>query len=224
MLRDISSAGKGRKHSLNGDVVFGRYRRGSTSAGHQQPQSVFHHSTSGSSNKRRMASGAAALPRTKPRRDFRLFRTGVCPQRLHGMTTSDDTAQTWRDLAGQLTAAQITQLERLECDDPQTLQKARQWAAKNMAASASFNDVAPPAGAVRTFGWQRDSNWFRDFEGTKRCAGQARVHVFGRQQADGSTRRWIAVYTRRLDALNASAARDLAAALNDAADEIERLG
>jgi hypothetical protein len=127
-------------------------------------------------------------------------------------------------LADQLTAAQITQLEHLECDDPQTLlEKARQWAAKNTAAAASFNDVAPPAGAVRTFGWQRDSNWFRDFEGTQRCPGQARVHVFGRQLADGSARRWIAVYTRRLDALNAAAAREMAAALNDAADEIERL-
>lgn len=148
------------------------------------------------------------------------------PPTLHTMTTSDGTAQTWRDLADQLTAAQIAHLERLELDDPQTLlEKARQWAAKNTtAAAASFNDVPPPAGAVRTFGWQRDSNWFRDFEGTKRCAGQTRVHVFGRQQADGSARRWIAVYTRRLDALNAAAARELAAALNDAADEIERFG
>jgi hypothetical protein len=141
------------------------------------------------------------------------------------MTTSDDTAQTWRDLADQLTAAQITQLERLECDDPQTLlEKARQWAAKNVTAAAPSTNVAPPAGAVRTFGWQRDSNWFRDFEGTNRCAGRARVHIFGRQQADGSARRWIALYTRRLDALSAAAARELAAALDDAADEIERLG
>jgi hypothetical protein len=140
------------------------------------------------------------------------------------MTTSGDTAQTLRDLADQLTAVQITQLERLERDDPHTLlEKARQWAAKNTTAAAPFNNVAPPAGAVRTFGWQRDSNWFRDFEGTKRCAGQARVHIFGRQQADGSARRWIAVHTRRLDALSAAAARELSAALNDAADEIERL-
>jgi hypothetical protein len=141
------------------------------------------------------------------------------------MSTSDDIAQTWRDLADQLTAAQIVQLEGRECDEPHALlEKARQWAAKNTTAAASFKDVAPPAGATRTFGWQRNSNWFRDFEGTKRCAGQARIHIFGRQQADGSARRWIAVHTRRLDALSAAAARELAAALNDAADEIELLG
>jgi hypothetical protein len=140
------------------------------------------------------------------------------------MTTSDDTAQTWRDLADGLTAGQISHLERLELDEPQTLlEKARQWAAQNTTAAAPFDDVAPPAGAVRMFGWQRDGNWFRDFEGTMRRAGEARVHIFGRQQADGSARRWIALYTRRLDALDAAGARGLSAALTDAADEIERL-
>jgi hypothetical protein len=147
------------------------------------------------------------------------------PQTLHIMTTSDDTAQTWRDLADQLTAAQITQLERLELDEPHALlEMARQWAGKNTTAAMPFHDVAPPAGAVRTFGWQRDGNWFRDFEGTMRRAGQARVHIFGRQHADGSARRWISVHTRHLDALDAAAARGLAAALTEAADEIERLG
>lgn len=43
----------------------------------------------------------------------------VLPQTLHTMTTSDETAETWRDLADQLTAAQITQLERFELDEPQ---------------------------------------------------------------------------------------------------------
>ncbi len=141
------------------------------------------------------------------------------------MTTSDDAAQTWRDLAEQLTGAQIIQLERLERDEPRTLlEMAREWAAKNTAAAERFDDVTPPAGAVRLFGWQLDGNWFRDFKGTTRCAGQARVHIFGRQQADGSIRRWIAVHTRRLDALDAAAARGLAAALLDAADEVEGLG
>jgi hypothetical protein len=39
---------------------------------------------------------------------------------LHTMTTPDDTAQTWRDVTNQLTAAQIAQLERLERDEPKT--------------------------------------------------------------------------------------------------------
>ena len=140
------------------------------------------------------------------------------------MTTPDDTAQTWRDVADQLTAAQIAQLESLERDEPQTLlEMARQWAAKNMTAAAPFNHVAQPTGAVRTFDWQLDGNWFRDFEGTTRRGRQAHVQIYGRQQADGSTRRWIAVHTRHLNGLDLTAARELAAALTDAADEIERL-
>ncbi len=141
------------------------------------------------------------------------------------MTTPDDTAQTWREVADQLTAAQIAQLERLEREEPQTLlEMARQWAAENMTATAQFDHVAQPAGAVRMFNWQLDGNWFRDFEGTTRRGGQARVQICGRQQADGSTRRWIAVRIHHLDALDPVAARKLAGALTDAADEIERFG
>jgi len=140
------------------------------------------------------------------------------------MTTPDDTAQTWRDVADQLTAAQIAQLESLERDEPQTLlEMARQWATQNVTAAAPFDHVAQPAGAVRTFDWQLDGNWFRDFEGTTRRGRQAHVQIYGRQQADGSTRRWIAVHSRHLNALDLTAARELAAALTDAADEIERL-
>jgi hypothetical protein len=141
------------------------------------------------------------------------------------MTAHDDTAQTWRDVTDQLTAAQIAQLERLERDEPQTLlDMARQWAAENISTAMPFDEVAPPAGATRTFEWQLDSNWYRDFEGTTRRGRHARVQIFGRQQADGSTRRWITVHTRHLDALDAAAARELAAALTDAAEELEQLG
>jgi hypothetical protein len=141
------------------------------------------------------------------------------------MTTHDKTAHTWRDVADRLTAEQIARLERIESDEPQTLlEMAREWAANNVTAAMPLDDVAPPAGAVRTFRWQLDSDWFRDFEGTKRRGGQVHVQICGRQQADGSTRRWIAVHTRHLDALDATAARELAAALTEAADEIQRLG
>ena len=140
------------------------------------------------------------------------------------MTTPDDTAQTWRDVADQLTGAQIAQLERIEREEPQTLlEMAQQWAAENMTTAAPVDHVAQPAGAVRTFDWQLDSTWFRDFEGTTRRAGPARVQICGRQLADGSTRRWIAVHTRHLDGLEPAAARELGGALTDAADEIERL-
>jgi hypothetical protein len=94
----------------------------------------------------------------------------VLPQTLHTMTTSDETAETWRDLADQLTAAQITQLEAVRTR--RTAGMARQWAVKNTPAAARFDNVAPPAGAVRVFGWQRDGNWFCDFEGIMRRAGR----------------------------------------------------
>jgi hypothetical protein len=140
------------------------------------------------------------------------------------MTAPDDTARTWREVADRLTPAQIAHLERLERDEPQTLlEMARQWAGQNVTSAAPFDDVAPPTGAVRTFGWQLDGNWFRDFEGTTRRAGPARVQIYGRQHADGSTRWWIAVQARHLNALEAAASRELAAALTDAADEVERL-
>ncbi len=143
---------------------------------------------------------------------------------LLNMTAHDYTAQTWRDVADQLTAAQIDQLERLERDEPHTLlEMARQWATKNMTTGMPLDDVALPAGAVRTFDWQLDSTWFRDFEGTARRGGPGRVQICGRQQADGSTRRWIAVHARHLDALDAATARELAQALAEAADEMERL-
>ena len=142
------------------------------------------------------------------------------------MTTPEDTAASWRDLAGRLTPVQVAELERLEKDEPQTLlQMARQWAAENMTDAVLFDDVAPPVGAVRTFAWQLDGDgkWFRDFEGPRRRVGQVGVHIRARQQADGSSRRWIAVGCQDLNALDAAAARELAAALADASDELARL-
>lgn len=141
------------------------------------------------------------------------------------MTTSDDTAQTWRDLADDLTATQIARLERLEHDEPhKLLEMARLWVAEKNTHPKPFDDVPTPAGAVRTFSWQLDSNWFRDFEGTTRRVGPARVHVCGRQQADGSSRRWITVHPRDLHGLDAAVARQLATALIEAADEVEHPG
>lgn len=141
------------------------------------------------------------------------------------MTISDHTVGTWREVVDQLTPAQIAELERLERAEPQTLSDmARQWAKQNTAAtSAPPGQIAPPTGAVRAFDWQLDGRWFRDCEGTTRRAGPARVQIYGRQLADGSARWWIAVHSRHLGALDAAAARELAATLADAADEIEGL-
>ena len=72
---------------------------------------------------------------------------------------------TWRDIADQLTAAQVDNLEWLE-QDPlggilakpgQHLYIARGWASYNL--EQSFHaDVAPPAGAVEVGPWVRSKN------------------------------------------------------------------
>ena len=76
---------------------------------------------------------------------------------------------------------------------------------------------------MRTFPWRLDGRWFRDFEGATRHIGPGLVQIYGRQQANAPTQRWIAVHSCQLGALDAGAARELAAALIAAADEIERL-
>jgi len=107
------------------------------------------------------------------------------------MTTSDHTAQTWRDVPNQLTAAQIAQLERLERDEPGTLlEMARQSAANNMISGDRFDDVAPPTSAECTFAWQLDTNRFRDFEGTTRvAAGRPAFRSSADSRAPGHTGR-----------------------------------
>lgn len=133
--------------------------------------------------------------------------------------TPDDTARTWRDLADQLTPEQIAILEDHErhrrdygtpWSDPEQLDIARRYAQQNLTDEVLFGHIAPPADATRTTGWWRDrhDNWTRGFHGT--------------QSADGSvTTRYIGVHT--LHVFDAAGARRLAAAILDAADELDQL-
>ena len=97
-------------------------------------------------------------------------------------------------------------------------------------ANTLFAHVEPPADAARTLGWTSDEDgvWSRTFEGTLRAVGtadtdhRAKVLIGGVQFSDATVTRSITVTAN--EGLIATEARELAAALLEAADEIERLG
>ena len=165
-------------------------------------------------------------------------------------TTSFDPADTEGDhdpthtrrhrphLAGprhQLTPEQIAILEDPErhrqdygtpWSDSELLDIARRYARRNITDEVLFGHIAPPADATRTNGWWRDrhDNWTRGFHGTQRAVDDVfvRVGIFGTQSADGSvTTRHIRVHT--IHEFDAAGARRLAAAILDAADELDEL-
>lgn len=85
------------------------------------------------------------------------------------MTTDDNGASTWRDIADQLTGQQRAELEAYEHagDGADTLLfTARSLAAENITDAVMFGDVPEPPDAERVHGWQCDDGgaWFREFE------------------------------------------------------------
>lgn len=106
------------------------------------------------------------------------------------------------------------------------LKCAHNWAQ----AKVLFAHAELPAGATRTRGWTSDEDgvWSRTFEGTLRKIGTAdtgypaKLLTGGVQFSNGKITRSISVTAN--EGLTAAEARELAAALLEAADEIERLG
>jgi hypothetical protein len=155
-------------------------------------------------------------------------------------TTHDDNATTWRDLADALTPHQIAYLENWEqhpeippmadwsAPPPERhaaalLFSAREYVGQN-AAAALYADVAPPPEDGQHYPWEHDGDgkWFRFFAGTARELGETSVTITGLQSADGSIERTISIDGSD-EGLDASTARQIAAALIEAADELERL-
>jgi hypothetical protein len=153
--------------------------------------------------------------------------------------TSDD-ATTWRDLADALTPHQIAYLENWESrpdlppradgsarpsaqHERALLFTAREYSGQN-AAAALYADIAPPPEVGQHYPWEHfgDGTWTRFFVGTTRKVGSAEVMITGLQSSDGSIERSIGV-DGASDSLDASNARTLAAALLEAADELDRL-
>lgn len=155
------------------------------------------------------------------------------------MTRKDDTATTWRDLTDQLIPEQIAYLENWEArpDLPPMasgeappleehyaalLFAAREYAIQN-AAAIEFAHVPPPPDEGEHQPWTNlgNNNWVRYFYRTPCKVGPASVAISGVQSSDGSIKRWI--YVEEVDDLDPTTARQLAAALIAAADELERL-
>ncbi|WP_460359274.1 hypothetical protein [Mycobacterium sp. ZZG] len=150
---------------------------------------------------------------------------------------NDDNAQTWRDLADALTAEQAAYLANWEShpEIPPTLDgppspdhharallfAARAYLTQN-AAAALYADVVPPPEDGHHYPWEHDGDgrWFRYFAGTTRKVGDIEVIISGLQGTDGMITRTITADFEDIDAVTA---RQLAAALIEAADEIEAL-
>jgi hypothetical protein len=150
----------------------------------------------------------------------------------------DDNATTWGDLSDQLTPAQIEMLERFEgtaaAPDAEAiaetlLGEAREHASRNLVDNIEFGHLAPPAGAAKLFHWDNGTyfldEWSREFEGARRTIGTTlgkfTISIGGVQRQDGRVTRYLTIDGD--DVLDSDDARQLAAALIEAADELERL-
>lgn len=141
------------------------------------------------------------------------------------MTTTDNNAQTWKDLADQLTPEQIENFAAAAHRTPEDLlEAARHWAGQNML-QHTMADVAAPAGTTKT------SPWYHDGEITNRAIsagcwdiGNVTAEISGEQTADGAATWHIEV--RESDSfgeITAKQARELALVLLDAADKLDVL-
>ncbi len=142
------------------------------------------------------------------------------------MSTTDNTAQTWRDLTDQLTPKQIERLTDGKHMQPdELLDIARDYAAHNLL-QASLADVAAPASITKAGAWGADGT------DTKRTVyaglwhvGNVIVEIVGEQSADGAATWQIEVREaeRTEGTITAAQSRELALALTDAAELLDRL-
>jgi hypothetical protein len=165
--------------------------------------------------------------------------------------TPENTARAWRDIADQLTPEQIAELKDSEqgyryratlpkpgwSTEPRSdtdisrllLSRAQRDAARNLDA-AMIGNVPDPAGAVKVCEWDDPGtpDAFRLFWGATReveLQDGAAIEVVtrGTQSADGCVEeRGILIYGGSDDVMTTESARQLAAALLEAAGDIER--
>lgn len=156
------------------------------------------------------------------------------------MHQQDSPPNPWRDLADALTPQQIAELEYWETHpeippradgsrpSPEDharalLFSAREYLSQN-AAGALFADVAPPPDGGVHYPWEPDGDggWVRYFTSTDRKVGNTTVMINGMQHCNGSITRSICI-DGETESLDPSAARQVAAAIVEAADELERV-
>jgi hypothetical protein len=138
----------------------------------------------------------------------------------------------WRDLAAELTAEQIADLAAEEQEwagqpggDLALFDLAQDHAEANRV-DAGFAHVAVPAGVERTHHWHLDdaAGWRRGVEGrTRRPVPGVTVLISGEQGADGGVTAVVVIESDGAE-LTAAEARLVAAAITEAAAEVDRLG
>lgn len=154
-------------------------------------------------------------------------------------TTPDDTARTWRSLSDELTPEQVEKIAEAEKQSPlpdaekaaTLLEWARGWAQRNLDDHLMFGHLAAPADATAVYhcGERTDGRgWSREFCGTARRVAGVSLDIEGTQFADGAVERMLTVSVDDLPdsiggVLDTDQARQLAAALIEAADELDRL-
>jgi hypothetical protein len=85
-------------------------------------------------------------------------------------------------------------------------------------------DLSPPPDATQLFEWTTDEGGpFREFTGTTREVFGARISISGYQNSDGACHRWLGLHVTDIATLSPAQARELAAALQSAAEEVEQL-
>lgn len=135
------------------------------------------------------------------------------------------TITTWTDLADELTADQRDRLEAADMPAADLLDLAQHWADVNRI-QTDLAGVPAPAGAIRC------SSWFRDGDQPTRAAygrswrvGGTSIELSCDQAADGSIGPWCVevALDQGFTELGQVQARDLADALTEAADELDRL-
>lgn len=138
----------------------------------------------------------------------------------------NSTNTTWHDLADQLTADQRDRLANADhLTDAEQLDMARHYADHNQL-QVQLAGVPAPAGAVRCTGWFRDGEdgAGRGVYGKQWKVGGTTVEMGGDQTPDGAVRWRVEVEVAHgFSDLNSVQARDLAEALAEAADELDRL-
>jgi hypothetical protein len=149
-------------------------------------------------------------------------------------TSHDDTATTWRDLADQLTPEQIAELEYCErggvppglADAEHQLNGARAMARHNLIQTLCADIPAPPDAAGRLYAWEEWGDGHgRVYTVSTRTGANTSVEILGIQHDDGRVERFILAQASDDDGgMTAAQARQFAAVLLDAADELDGLG
>ena len=153
----------------------------------------------------------------------------------------DDNATTWRDLVDQLTPEQVAQFGRGEADalnsvaagrnayeSPEDVARcflvdARREAEQNL--TDSTFDAPIPAAASGAEHWEDDGTgrWTRVVQGIQRNVGHLSVGITGEQHPDGTVE-WSAYAHADDNPATPDQLRQFAAALLEAADELDELG